>query len=205
VIKESYLGRASVRSPSLGWEVFLLMPYTGNMKIIIQSLLITLFILGASIVSAAPIKVGATAPDFTLIDQNNKSQTLSKMRGQWVVMYFYPKDETPGCTTEACNFRDNILSLRVKKAVVWGISVDSSKSHAEFSENHKLPFTLLADPAGKVAKQYEALLNMVIFKVAKRHSFIINPNGKIVKIYRNVDPKSHVGQILKDLDELQKS
>ena len=155
--------------------------------------------------NAQSIKVGAVAPDFTLIDQNNKPQTLSKMRGQWVVMYFYPKDETPGCTTEACNFRDNILSLRVKKAAVWGISVDNSKSHAEFSEHHKLPFTLLADVGGKVAKQYGSLLNMVIFKIAKRHSFIIDPQGKIAKTYRNVDPKTHVAQILKDLDELQKS
>jgi len=154
-------------------------------------------------VSAAPIVVGAIAPDFTLIDQNNEPQTLSKMGGKWVVMYFYPKDETPGCTTEACNFRDNILSLRVKNAVVWGISVDNSKSHAAFSENHKLPFTLLSDPAGKVAKKYGSLLNMVVFKIAKRHSFIIDPNGKIVKIYRNVNPKSHVEEILKDLDILR--
>jgi peroxiredoxin Q/BCP len=175
------------------------------MKTIIQLILITLSILGVSTVSAEAIEVGAMAPDFTLIDQNNKPQTLSKKRGKWVIIYFYPKDETPGCTTEACNFRDNILSLRVKKAIVWGISVDNSKSHAAFSENHKLPFTLLADPAGKVAKQYGSLLNMVIFKIAKRHSFIIDPNGKIVKIYRNVNPKSHVEQILKDLDKLQKS
>ena len=154
--------------------------------------------------SAQVIKVGAIAPDFTLTDQNNKSQTLSKMRGKWIVMYFYPKDETPGCTTEACNFRDNILSLRVKKAEVWGISVDNSKSHADFSEKYKLPFTLLADPAGKVAKQYGSLLNMVIFKIAKRHSFIIDPEGGIAKIYRNVNPKSHVEQVLKDLEALQK-
>ena len=174
------------------------------MRTFIQSLLISLSILGASIVSAQPLQVGAIAPDFTLIDQNNKPQTLSKMRGQWVVMYFYPKDETPGCTTEACNFRDNILSLRVKKAAVWGISVDNSKSHAEFSENHNLPFTLLADPEGKVAKQYGSLLNMLIFKIAKRHSFIIGPDGHIAKIYRNVNPKLHVAEVLKDLEALQK-
>ncbi len=153
--------------------------------------------------NAQPLKVGDPAPDFTLVDQNNEPQTLSNMRGQWVVMYFYPKDETPGCTTEACSFRDNILSLRVKKAAVWGISVDNSKSHAEFSENHNLPFTLLADTGGKVAKQYGSLLNMVIFKVAKRHSFIIDPEGEIAKIYRNVNPKSHVAEILKDLEVFQ--
>ena len=173
------------------------------MKSIVQLLLITFFILGVSFVSANTIKVGVIAPDFTLVDQNNESQTLSKMRGKWVVMYFYPKDETPGCTTEACNFRDNILSLRVKKAEVWGISVDNSKSHAKFSDNHKLPFTLLADIDGKVAKQYGSLLNMIVFKIAKRHSFIIDPQGNIAKIYRDVNPKTHVEVILKDLDELQ--
>jgi len=175
------------------------------MKKLFQFLLISLSILGVITVSAQPINIGEVAPDFTLIDQDNTSQTLSKMKGKWVVMYFYPKDETPGCTTEACNFRDNILSLRVKKAVVWGISVDNTKSHAAFSENHKLPFTLLSDPSGSVAKQYGSLLNMVVFKVAKRHSFIIDPEGKIAKIYRNVNPKSHVEEILKDLDLLQKS
>ncbi|MEE9310399.1 MAG: peroxiredoxin [Cocleimonas sp.] len=154
--------------------------------------------------SAEPLKIGAIAPDYTLHDQNNQPQTLSKMRGKWVVMYFYPKDETPGCTAEACNFRDNILSLRVKKAEVWGISVDNSQSHAKFSEHHKLPFTLLADPAGRVAKQYGALLNMIVFKIAKRHSFIVDPKGKIAKIYRNVNPQTHVAEILKDLDALQK-
>ncbi len=173
-------------------------------KLLIKSVLISLFILGVNSVSAQAIKIGAMAPDFTLVDQNNKPQTLSKMRGKWVVMYFYPKDETPGCTAEACNFRDNILSLRVKQAEVWGISVDNSKSHAEFSEHHKLPFTLLADLDGKVAKQYGSLLNMLIFKIAKRHSFIVDPEGKIDKIYRNVNPKSHVEQILKDLEGLQK-
>jgi len=178
-----------------------------QIKKYLQSLLITLFILGGSIVSAEAlqsIKVGAMAPDFTLIDQNNKPQTLSKMRGKWVVIYFYPKDETPDCTTEACNFRDNILSLRVKNAEVWGISVDNSKSHAEFSDKYKLPFTLLADQRGKVAKQYGSLLNMLIFKVAKRHSFIISPDGRIAKIYRNVNPKLHVAEVLKDLEALQK-
>ena len=173
-------------------------------KLFIQFILTNLFIFGVFIVSANTIEVGASAPDFTLVDQNNKPQTLSKMRGKWVVMYFYPKDETPGCTTEACNFRDNILSLRVKKAEVWGISVDNSKSHAEFSDNHKLSFTLLADTDGKVAKKYGSLLNMLIFKIAKRHSFIIDPQGKVAKIYRDVNPKLHVAEVLKDLALLQK-
>lgn len=149
------------------------------------------------------IEVGKTAPDFTLSDQNTQNQTLSKMKGKWVVLYFYPKDETPGCTVEACSFRDNIVAIKAKDTVVWGVSVDNNQSHEEFAKNHGLPFTLLADPDGKVAKLYGSLMNMVIFKIAKRHSFIINPDGEIARIYRQVSPKTHVAEILKDLQKLQ--
>jgi len=151
------------------------------------------------------IQVGRPAPDFTLIDQKNEPQTLSKMQGQWVVLYFYPKDETPGCVAEACNFRDNIVALQAKKTVVWGVSVDNQESHANFSKNHQLPFTLLADPKGKVAERYGSLNNLLLFKIAKRHSFIIDPDGKIAKIYRSVDPKTHVEEVLDDLKTLQRS
>ena len=155
--------------------------------------------------SAAPLEIGQPAPDFTLVDQNNKAQTLSKMQGQWVVLYFYPKDETPGCTAEACSFRDNIVAIKSKNTAVWGVSVDNNQSHAEFAKNHNLPFTLLADPGGKVAKRYGSLRNLLIFKIAKRHSFIIDPQGRLAKVYRNVNPKSHVAEIIKDLQLLQKS
>ena len=151
----------------------------------------------------ALIKVGVVAPDFTLVDQKNQSQTLSKMQGKWLVLYFYPKNETPGCIAEACSFRDNIVAMRAKNTVVWGVSVDNKESHADFSKNHQLPFTLLADPDGKVAKHYGSLRDLIIFKIAKRHSFIIDPKGKIAKIYRHVVPKSHVEDVLKDLQKLQ--
>jgi len=157
--------------------------------------------MGSVVVNA--IELGKPAPDFTLYDQNNQTQTLSKMQGQWLVLYFYPKDETPGCTAEACSFRDNIAAIRAKNTVVWGVSVDNNESHAEFSKKHKLPFTLLADPGGKVAKQYGSLMNLVVFKIAKRHSFIINPQGRVARVYRNVNPKTHVAEILKDLKGLQ--
>ena len=150
------------------------------------------------------LEIGKMAPDFTLIDQNAKVQTLSKMRGKWLVLYFYPKDETPGCVAEACSFRDNIVAIKAKNTVVWGVSVDNNESHEKFAENHQLPFTLLADPEGKVAKKYGSLRNLFIFKIAKRHSFIIDPQGRIAKIYRNVNPKTHVAEILKDLQVLQK-
>ncbi len=175
--------------------------FTQTIKII----LLSLFIMEASIVGASEksITVGAQAPDFSLSDQHNKTQTLSQMKGKWVVLYFYPKNETPGCVAEACSFRDNIVAIKAKNTIVVGVSVDNKESHAEFSKNHQLPFILLADPEGKVAKEYGSLLNLLLFKVAKRHSFIIDPQGNIAKIYRNVNPKSHVAEILKDLQTLQ--
>ncbi|MEE9328010.1 MAG: peroxiredoxin [Cocleimonas sp.] len=175
------------------------------MKLTIQ-LIITIFLtIGANIVSAeGSLIVGAQAPDFTLTDQKGQSQTLSKMKGKWIVLYFYPKDETPGCVAEACSFRDNIVAIKAKNTAVWGVSVDNNESHADFSKNHQLPFTLLADPDGKVAKRYGSLRNLLLFKIAKRHSFIIDPEGKLAKVYRNVNPKAHVAEILTDLEKLQK-
>ena len=179
------------------------------MKIIVKYLakyiLFCLLFLEASAMAATKtsVDVGDQAPDFSLYDQNSKQQTLSKMQGKWVVLYFYPKDETPGCVAEACSFRDSIVAIRAKNTVVLGVSVDNKESHAEFAKNHQLPFILLADPDGKVASQYGSLRNLLLFKIAKRHSFIIDPKGKIVKVYRNVAPKAHVQEILKDLESLQ--
>jgi peroxiredoxin Q/BCP len=173
----------------------------------IRIIVMSLFLIGVNTVSATEemIKIGMQAPDFTLIDQKNQSQTLSKMQGKWLVLYFYPKDETPGCTTEACSFRDNIVAMRTKNTVVWGVSVDNQESHADFAKQHQLPFTLLADPEGKVAQRYGSLRNLLLFKIAKRHSFIIDPKGKMAKIYRNVSPKTHVEEVLHDLQALQAS
>ena len=171
------------------------------MKELIRTLLVLLFLLGGFVVNA--IEVGQKAPDFTLTDQKSLPQTLSKMKGKWLVLYFYPKDETPGCVAEACSFRDNIVAIKSKNTVVWGVSVDNTESHEKFAENHQLPFTLLADPGGRVAARYGSLRNLLLFKIAKRHSFIIDPSGKVVKVYRNVNPKTHVAEILKDLQVLQ--
>lgn len=151
------------------------------------------------------IIVGAQAPEFSLYDQHDEKQTLTKMQGKWVVLYFYPKDETPGCVAEACSFRDSMVAIKAKNTLVLGVSVDNKESHADFAKNHHLPFLLLADPDGKVAKQYGSLRNWVLFKMAKRHSFIIDPKGNIAKIYRQVVPKKHVQEVLKDLDSLQAS
>ena len=153
--------------------------------------------------TAENLQVGQAAPDFTLEDQHRQSHSLSDYRDQWIVLYFYPKNDTPGCTTEACSFRDNINALIAQQAVVLGVSVDNADSHKAFAEKYKLPFSLLSDPKAEVATRYEAVLNLGLVKFAKRHSFIIDPSGRIAKIYRSVDPDEHVKQVMNDLKQLQ--
>jgi len=155
-------------------------------------------------VAQATLELEKSAPNFTLVDQRNTAHTLSDYQGQWVVLYFYPKDDTPGCTTEACNFRDAINHIIAKRAIVFGISLDNIESHQQFSKKNNLPFSLLSDPDGKIAKQYDSLGDYWLVKFAKRNSFIINPTGNIAKIYKSVDPQTHVQQVLKDLSTLQK-
>lgn len=154
-------------------------------------------------VSANEIKVGDLAPDFSLMNQDGTEVKLADYRDQWVVLYFYPKNDTPGCTTEACSFRDNINRLIAQQAVVLGVSLDSAASHAKFAAKYNLPFDLLSDETGKATEQYGALTNLVVVKFAKRHSFIINPEGKLAKIYRSVDPDTHVREVMDDLKQLQ--
>ena len=159
-------------------------------------------LLGTS-AKAGSLEIGQVAPGFSLPDQDGQVHRLADYRGQWVVLYFYPKDDTPGCTTEACSFRDNINRLIARDAAVLGVSVDSVESHAAFAEKHELPFPLLADPEGKVADSYGALRNLLVFKLAKRQTFIIDPEGKLARIYRDVDPDVHVEQVLRELGRLQ--
>lgn len=154
---------------------------------------------------AADIKVNDSAPPFTLVDQYNKTHQLADYKGKWLVLYFYPKDDTPGCTTEACHFRDDIYKIRALGAEIIGISVDSTESHTKFSEKYGLPFPLLADTDGQVAKSYGSIWSLGPIKVAKRHTFIISPDGKIARIYRDVKPAEHSAQIIHDLESLQKS
>jgi peroxiredoxin Q/BCP len=129
---------------------------------------------------------------------------LSDYLGRWVVLYFYPKDDTPGCTEEACRFRDDIVQLNEMGAQVLGASLDSQKKHAEFAQKYSLQFPLLADVDGGVAASYGSLRNLAIMKLAHRHTFIIDPAGRIAKIYRKVSPKTHSAQVIADLKELQR-
>ncbi|WP_322521444.1 peroxiredoxin [Guyparkeria halophila] len=150
-----------------------------------------------------PLTVGDAAPAFTLPDQQGESRSLADYHGQWLVLYFYPKDDTPGCTTEACSFRDNINRLIAQDAAVLGVSMDSVASHAEFAREYELPFPLLADPEGEVVERYGALSDFLVVKFAKRQTFIIDPVGNIAKIYRKVNPEEHVRDVLDDLKVLR--
>ena len=152
-----------------------------------------------------PPALGAAAPAFSLPDQAGKTRTLSDYAGRWLVLYFYPKDDTPGCTTEACNFRDDIVRIRRLGAEVVGVSVDGVASHAEFAAKHELPFRLLADEGGTVAESYGALRDLIVMKVAKRQTYIIDPKGRIAHRYLEVDPKTHATEVVTDLERLQKA
>ena len=161
-------------------------------------LLMGLFSSGAS----AELQVGNPAPGFDLIDQYQKPHRLADYSGKWVVLYFYPKDDTPGCTTEACNFRDDIIKIRALGAEVLGISLDSAESHAEFAKKHGLPFPLLADTEARTAEAYGALMGLGPVKFAKRHTFIVSPDGKLAQVYRDVDPKTHSAEVIAELGRL---
>ena len=173
-----------------------------QLKSIITVSLIAVF-LTASQSSIAALKIGDKAPNFSLQDQDNITHTLSDYEGQWVVLYFYPKDDTPGCTTQACDFRDAVKRIIASKSVVFGLSLDSVASHKLFAEKYNLPFSLLADETGEVSELYDSLRKLLGF--AKRNTFIIDPKGNIAKIYLSVDPKTHSTMVLNDLDRLQKS
>ncbi len=145
---------------------------------------------------------GNPAPDFELPDQTGQLHALEDYREHWVVLYFYPKDETPGCTTEACEFRDNIFAFRDLNAQILGVSLDDVESHRKFAEHHSLPFPLLADTTGSVADAYGVKTRMLGMTVAKRQTFVIDPTGKLAKHYEKVKPAGHSEQVLADLKTL---
>ena len=150
------------------------------------------------------ITVGGPAPEFELSDQDGQLHSLEDYRDQWVVLYFYPKDGTPGCTTEACEFRDNIFAFRDMNVQILGVSLDDVESHKKFAENHSLPFPLLADTEGETSTAYGVKTRMFGMTVAKRQTFIISPDGNVVKHYETVDPDGHSVEVLADLKELGK-
>jgi thioredoxin-dependent peroxiredoxin len=153
---------------------------------------------------AATPSPGSTAPEFTLPSQEGASVSLQDYRGSWVVLYFYPKDQTPGCTREAHNFQIDRAKYAERHAVVLGVSVDSVDSHKKFCAREGLNFKLLADSDGKVSDTYGSLTNLGVVKFASRHTFLVDPSGKVARAYTSVDPARHSEEVLAALDQLQK-
>lgn len=165
---------------------------------------VALFFAGSVVVAKAaePPSVGDAAPGFKLQDQNGEWHDLEDYRGTWLAVYFYPKNDTPGCTTEACNFRDNIYAFKAIGASVVGISVDDVESHKKFSTKYKLPFTLLADEGGQTSAAYGVLRDWKLVQIASRQTFLVDPAGKIAKHYEDVDPETHTQEVLADLESM---
>ncbi|MDD5594153.1 MAG: peroxiredoxin [Candidatus Margulisbacteria bacterium] len=141
------------------------------------------------------------AKSFSLPDQNGQPHKLKDYEGKWLVLFFYPKDFTPGCTTQVCSYRDFIAEIRAKGAEVIGISMDSVESHKKFYDQHHLNFDILSDEKGEVVKDYGVFMGFAKVGVAKRTTFLIDPQGEIVKTYENVDPSQDATNILADLDK----
>ncbi len=177
------------------------------------------FVLGAAVVVVAGLAmlaknlragdkapaVGTEAPDFTLNSQEGKPISLHDFRGKWVVLYFYPKDMTTGCTIEAHNFQRDMAKYEAKNAVIIGVSVQDEKSHQEFCAKEGLNFKLLADTNHDVSEKYDSLTNYGVAKLSARHTFLIDPTGKVRKVWTDVDVKKHSDEVLAALDELSKS
>lgn len=155
----------------------------------------------------ASVKAGDAAPSFRLQDQTGEWRSLADYRGKWVVLYFYPKDNTPGCTTQACEIRDEIFAFRRANAVVLGVSVDQIDSKEAFAKEHSLPFPVLSDASTETTKAYGSLTSypqFKLFNIARRDTFIIDPQGRIAKRFDNVDADGHAKMVLAELAALQK-
>jgi len=172
-------------------------------KIVSVFSLITILLGLGDLAWSDQVGVGEPAPDFELKDQDGQLHSIEDYRGKWVALYFYPKDGTPGCTTEACEFRDNIFAFDRLGCQILGVSLDDQESHREFAEKHGLPFPLLADTGGTAADAYGVKTRLMGLTLAKRQTFLIDPEGNVAKHYAEVDPETHSKQVLSDLEVLQ--
>jgi peroxiredoxin Q/BCP len=146
---------------------------------------------------------GTPAPDFTLNSQDGRPLHLHDLRGKWVVLYFYPKDFTSGCTREAHNFQRDLSQYEQKNAIILGVSVQDEATHQKFCAKEGLNFKLLADTKHEVSSSYDSLVNLGVAKLASRHTFLIDPAGIVRKTYFNVNAEKHSGEVLADLSQLQ--
>jgi peroxiredoxin Q/BCP len=153
---------------------------------------------------ATPPAVGASAPDFSLTSNEGSPTSLKEYRGKWVVLYFYPKDFTSGCTLEAQNFQRDLAKYKQVNAVILGVSVDSAESHKDFCAKEGLHFKLLSDPDAKVSTAYGSLMDYNGTKLSARNTFIIDPEGKVSQVFTSVKPSGHSEEVLSALASLQK-
>jgi peroxiredoxin Q/BCP len=149
-------------------------------------------------------RVGDEAPGFALPDQDGRTRNLAEFRGKWLALYFYPRDDTPGCTRQACAYRDDRHKLAALDAEVVGVSVDDVESHLDFAKEYSLPFPLLADAGGAVAARYGSIRNFGLFKLARRNTFLIDPQGRVAKVYLSASAAKNSREVLDDLQRLQR-
>ncbi len=147
--------------------------------------------------------VGQPAPPFSLMDETGAVHDLAHYRGQWLVLYFYPKDDTTLCTREACGFRDDMEAFQARGARVLGVSRDNRDSHRRFRQKYRLPFPLLCDTRGEAAEAYGSLFRLAFVRLVKRRTFIIDPQGHVAKIYPKVSTPGHSAEVIADLQQLQ--
>src|SRR5580704_15167857 len=174
--------------------------------VVVLVALVALLGVGYGVLNAGdkPPMAGTVAPDFTLNSQEGTPVNLHDYRGKWVVLYFYPKDFTSGCTTEAHNFQRDLAQYQAKGVTILGVSVDTADSHKKFCTQEGLNFKLLSDADHKVSEEYGSIMNLGVKKLSARHTFIINPDGVIVREYLDVNPGKHSEEVLAALTELQK-
>lgn len=178
------------------------MNFAAEIRLFSVSMALVCLVLPGSANAADQLVVGQPAPEFELPDQDGQLHSLEDYRDRWVVLYFYPKDGTPGCTTEACEFRDNIFAYREMNVQILGVSLDDVESHKRFAEDYNLPFPLLADPEGTSAEAYGVKTKFAGMTLAKRQTFIIDPDGNLAKHYEKVNPDTHSAEVLSALEAL---
>lgn len=164
---------------------------------------LSLLILSLTAWAALP-EAGTEAPAFKLVSDQGKEASLDEFRGKWVVLYFYPKDFTSGCTIEARNFQRDLAKYEAKNAVVLGVSIDTAESHKEFCTKEGLTFRLLSDPDAKVSEAWGSVMEYNGKRLSARNTFVIDPKGKIARVFEKVKPAGHSEEVLAALDELQR-
>jgi peroxiredoxin Q/BCP len=170
-----------------------------------RTIMLSLLLVAGVFASDTAPQAGQTAPDFALPSQDGSKVSLHDFRGKWVVLYFYPKDGTTGCTIEAHNFQRDLARYEQHHAVIVGVSVDSANSHQEFCAKQGLTFKLLADTEKEVSRRYGLLTNLLGYKISSRNTFLVNPAGRIEKVWTGVSPARHSGEVLEVLDQLARS